>query len=276
MNTPRWKSVRAHWPVPLMVLFTAMVPLRGTTPFAPQDSVDQMRTADSAAAVWAQQSKGPDRAGMIAVAGGSFQMGSDVDGPVHTVTVSDFWIDRCEVTVAQFRAFCNATRRSMPDDPPWGWKEEHPIVGVSWDDAAAYAAWAGKRLPTEAEWEYAARGGRLTHRYRYSGGNVLVDVAWCDANARSMTHPVGTRSPNELGVYDMSGNAAEWCSDYYSGDYYAMSALKDPTGPSRGQYRVVRGGSFLGDEFDCEVTFRRSAVPERALVRYGFRCAASR
>lgn len=217
-----------------------------------------------------------DHLGMIRVEGGSFEMGGDVDKPIHTVTVSDFYIDKYEVTVAQFKQFCEATRRTMPDPPQFGWRDDNPIVFVAWSDAKDYAVWAGKRLPTEAEWEYAARGGKLSKGHRYSGSDDPDQVAWYDANSQKTTHPVGTKEPNELGIYDMSGNAAEWCADYYGGHYYDRSPKKNPTGPTSGSDRVVRGGSFMGDHFDCQVSFRRSMLPLRTSVRNGIRCASSK
>jgi sulfatase modifying factor 1 len=218
----------------------------------------------------------PDHTDMVRVEGGSFEMGGEVDKPIHTVTLSDFYIDKYEVTVAQYRQFCEATRRTMPDPPPFGWRDDNPIVSVAWSDAKDYAAWAGKRLATEAEWEYAARGGKLSKGYRYSGSDDPDHVAWYDLNSQRTTHPIGTKAPNDLGIYDMSGNASEWCSDLYGGAYYARSAKRNPTGPTSGSDRVVRGGSFMGDLYDCRVSFRRSVLQNRHSTRTGFRCALSK
>ncbi len=220
--------------------------------------------------------RGVDHMKMVKVQGGSFEMGGEVDKPIHTVTVSDFYIDKYEVTVAQYKKFCEATRRAMPDPPQFGWSDDNPIIGLTWNEAQEYATSAGKRLPTEAEWEYAARGGKLSKGYRYSGSDDLDKVAWYDANSQKMTHPVGMKAPNELGILDMSGNAAEWCSDMYGGNYYSRSPKENPAGPKSGSDRVVRGGSFMGDLYDCQVSFRRSALPNRGSMRNGFRCASSK
>lgn len=217
-----------------------------------------------------------DHLGMIRVEGGSFQMGGEVDKPIHTVTLSDFYIDKYEVTVGQYKKFCEATRKTIPDPPPFDWRDDNPMILVTWSEASDYAAWAGKRLPTEAEWEYAARGGKLSKGYRYSGSDDPEQVAWYDANSQKTTHPVGTKVANELGIYDMSGNASEWCSDLYGGSYYVRSPKKNPTGPTSGSDRVVRGGSFMGDLYDCQVSFRRSILRNRHSMRTGFRCASSK
>jgi formylglycine-generating enzyme required for sulfatase activity len=217
--------------------------------------------------------------GLIFVEGGTFQMGS-TDGvyggretPVHAVTVSSLYLDATEVTVAQYRAFCTATARSMPSAPYWGWTENNPIVNVSWNDAMAYATWAGKRLPTEAEWEYAARGGTLTHGYTYSGSNTIGDVAWYYPISEIRTQAVGTKTPNELGLYDMSGNVWEWCSDWFDAEYYSVSPSVDPKGPSTGTYRVLRGGSWVNIEISCPVFRRYENAPTDISIRNGFRCA---
>jgi sulfatase modifying factor 1 len=216
--------------------------------------------------------------GMILVAGATFQMGSTFgisnEMPVHAVTVSSFWLDAKEVTVAQYRAFCTATAKSMPTyTPSWGWSDDNPMVLVSWDDATEYAQWAGKRLPTEAEWEYAARGGTLTHRYTYSGSNTIGDVAWYWYNSGSRTNTVGTKPPNELGLYDMSGNVWEWCSDWYDAGYYSVSPSVDPKGPSTGTVRIERGGDWYGADIGCRVAYRIGSSPSGIGVNTGFRCA---
>jgi sulfatase modifying factor 1 len=217
--------------------------------------------------------------GMILVAGGTFQMGSTTGNsdeiPVHAVTVSSFYLDVKEVTVAQYRAFCTATARSMPSAPSWGWSEDNPIVLVSWNDATAYSQWAGKRLPTEAEWEYAARGGNLSHGYTYSGSNTIGDVAWYNSNSGTRTQAVGTKMPNELGLYDMSGNVYEFCSDWYDAGYYSVSPSVNPKGPSTATYRVMRGGSWVIIELDCRVANRDRYTPASFSSIVGFRCAAS-
>jgi sulfatase modifying factor 1 len=214
---------------------------------------------------------------MVLVRGGTFIMGSNkgyvMESPEHAVTLKSFYIDKYEVTVAQYRAFCRSTHRRMPAAPPWGWKDRYPMVGVNWYDATAYAAWAGKRLPTEAEWEFAARGGILSKGYTYSGSNVIDSVAWYESNSKNKAHPVGTKKPNELGIYDMSGNAVEWCSDRYDDNYYSSSPKEDPRGPRFGHDRVLRGGSYRGNPDICRATYRNSRRPRAALEWFGFRCA---
>jgi len=215
--------------------------------------------------------------GMILVAGGTFQMGSVVNAseqPVHNVTLNSFYLDAKEVTVAQYRTFCTATARSMPTlTPPWGWLDNHPITVVNWNDATAYAQWAGKRLPTEAEWEFAARGGNLTHGYTYSGSNTLGDVAWYGSNSGARTQGGGTKTPNELGLYDMTGNVWEWCSDWADMGYYSVSPSVDPKGPSTGMDRVLRGGSYGESVSNCRVAYRNWNKPVLVLYELGFRCA---
>jgi formylglycine-generating enzyme len=216
--------------------------------------------------------------GMIFVQGGTFQMGStsgDSDEqPAHSVTLSSFYMDAKEVTVAQYRTFCTATGRAFPEAPSWGWQDDNPIVIVSWDSAAAYAEWAGKRLPTEAEWEYAARGGRLSQGYTYSGSNSMGTVAWYISNSGHRTQPVGTKMPNELSIYDMSGNVWEWCSDWYDPAYYSTSPLTNPKGPSSGTNRVLRGGCWDHYEYNCRVSDRYWRNPSFGFGYYGgFRCA---
>lgn len=168
--------------------------------------------------------------------------------PVHLVTLSDFYIGKYEVTVAQYRAFVEDLGRRMPKEPEWGWNDRHPIVNVSHLDAEAYCSWLSQkfggnwRLPTEAEWEYAARGGAQSRGYTYAGGNDQDAVGWYGDNAGGQVNAVGKRKANELGIYDMSGNAHELCSDWY-GDYSA-DAQTNPQGPSSGRYRVRRGGAI--------------------------------
>lgn len=198
-----------------------------------------------------------DTTGMVFVKGGIFNMGSTTfenEMPIHEVELDDFYIGRYEVTVKQYREFCEATGRDMPKKPMWGWEDNHPIVGVTWDDASQYAEWAGKRLPTEAEWEYAARGGKSTQHYTYSGGNYAQVVGWYEKNSVEMVQPVGLKKANELGIYDMSGNVWEWCFDHYG--RYQQHRQKNPKGVPQGLNRSIRGGSWFGNQGNLRVANR--------------------
>jgi len=216
---------------------------------------------------------------MIAIAGGSFTMGSSSgdsdEQPTHKVTVSSFSIGKYEVTVAEYKAFCTEAGRSMPDEPSWGWNDKHPMVKVNFNDANAYCNWLSEttgqnyRLPTEAEWEYAARGGQKSSGYTYSGGNDPEEVGWSSDNAGGQTQTVGRKSPNELGLYDMSGNVWEWCKDW-NGEY-TSEAQNNPRGPSSGTTRVLRGGSWYIAAAYCRVASRISYSPENRYFDIGFR-----
>lgn len=199
---------------------------------------------------------------MVPVEGGTFTMGAtseqgsdafDNEKPAHQVTLSDYYIGQTEVTQALWKAVMG----SNPSDSN-SKGDNLPVEQVSWDDCQVFIQnlnqLTGKqfRLPTEAEWEYAARGGRKSRGYKYAGGNNIDLVAWCGDNSGNRTHTVATKQANELGVYDMSGNVEEWCSDWYDG--YQSSSQSDPQGPSSGSSRVNRGGSCYGDARDCRVS----------------------
>ncbi|MFN8345819.1 MAG: SUMF1/EgtB/PvdO family nonheme iron enzyme [Spirosomataceae bacterium] len=206
------------------------------------------------------------------VKGGTFQMGRrandttrDTQKPTddevpHPVTVDDFSICKYEVTVEQFRNFCEDTGRAMPAGQV---QDDHPVTNVTWDEAVAYCSWLSEktgehfRLPTEAEWEYAARGGIKSTGTIYSGSNTLSDVGWY--NSRSIM-PVGQKKPNELELYDMSGNAWEWCSDWYGPYTVTKEPVLNPTGPAQqtgtNTVRVHRGGSYAYGALYCRVAFR--------------------
>jgi formylglycine-generating enzyme required for sulfatase activity len=228
----------------------------------------------------AQSQKTAKQHNMVLVVGGRFQMGDDhgyeMEKPVHTVIMKSFYIDKYEVTVKEYQRFCLETHRAMPKKPTWGWHDDFPISNVSWDDATAYAAWAGKRLPTEAEWEFAARGGILSKGYKYSGSDNIDEVAWYDENSKNTVHAVGTKKPNELSLFDMTGNVVEWCADKYDGNYYSVSPKQDPQGPHIGSDRVLRGGSYIGDTDDCRIAKRFSRKLGISLIRFGFRCAMNK
>ncbi len=231
-----------------------------------------------------EETKQPDdsyfeaiKAKMVLVKGGTFQMGSneyDSEKPVHPVTVSDFYISKYEVTFDEYDAFCEATKRQKPADQGWG-RGKRPVINVSWEDATAYCKWlsekTGKnyRLPTEAEWEYAARGGAKSEGFEYSGSDDLDKVAWYSSNSKNQTHPVGQKKANELGLYDMSGNVWEWVQDWY-GDY-SSKAQTNPKGPGSGASRVLRGGSWIGYDDYCRVADRDGGIPILRDYDFGFR-----
>ncbi|MDR1847375.1 MAG: formylglycine-generating enzyme family protein [Bacteroidales bacterium] len=213
---------------------------------------------------------------MVFVKGGTFSMGSN-DGdsdekPVHSVTVSGFYIGKYEVTQAQWKAV-------MGNNPSNFKGDNLPVENVSWNDVQEFIrklnAKTGKnyRLPTEAEWEFAARGGNSSNGYTYSGSNSIGSVAWYDGNSGNKTHSVGTKQANELGIYDMSGNAWEWCSDWYGG--YSSGSQTNPRGANSGSYRVLRGGSWYYDSSFCRVAIRDYNTPDIRNYIIGFRLACS-
>ena len=226
---------------------------------------------------------------MVFVQGGRFRMGSvDVWNakPVHEVELDDFYIGKYPVTQSQWKAV-------MGTNPSHFKGDLHPVENVSWEDAQEFISKLSSltskafRLPTEAEWEYAARGGQKSRGYTYSGSDTLRDVAWYDSKAglkmenelstnerrSKKTHPVGRKKPNELGIYDMSGNVYEWCSDWYDRDYYERSPLRNPQGPTTGVMRIFRGGCFLSGQDDCCCASRISIIPCGGCDGMGFRLA---
>lgn len=202
---------------------------------------------------------------MVPVEGGTFTMGvtSEQGGyagdKAHQVTLSNYYIGQTEVTQALWKAV-------MGSNPSDSKGDNLPVEQVSWDDCQVFIQnlnqLTGKqfRLPTEAEWEYAARGGRKSRGYKYAGGNDIGLVAWYTDNSGNETHTVATKQANELGVYDMSGNVEEWCSDWY-GDYQS-SSQSDPQGPSSGSNRVSRGDCYFSDARDCRVSNRSYNLPD--------------
>ena len=227
----------------------------------------------------------------VLVEGGTFTMGDTWGGgdsderPTHKVTFTyDFYIGKYEVTFDEYDAFCNATGKSKASDSGWG-RGTRPVINVTWWDAIDYCNWlsekeklpkaydsdgnlldkdgritidpskvVGYRLPTEAEWEYAARGGNKSRGYQYAGSSTVGDVAWYDSNSGGKTQEVGKKAPNELGIYDMSGNVWEWCSDWY-GNYPSVEAV-NPTGLKSGSCSVLRGGACNCDAWDCRSAYR--------------------
>jgi len=333
-------------------ILSCLVVIVGIMGCRPPASVHVPSSSHEPQAKQSQPPPGEAPEGMVWIPGGKFLMGSDSgkpsERPVHEVAVDGFWMDRHEVTNAQFARFVEATRyvtiaerQLNPKDfpgvpsselvpfspvftPPEGavnyrrpnwWKpvqgaywrrpeglgssikgkENHPVVHVCWHDAVAYCKWAGKRLPTEAEWEFAARGGLVQKEFVWGdelkpGGKWMANIWQGDfpktntvedgfaATAPSMSFP-----PNGYGLYDMSGNVWEWCEDWYNPHYYSVSPTVNPQGPLRGApaadadipAKVQRGGSFLCDDTYCwnyRPYSRHSSTPDSAANHIGFRC----
>jgi len=195
---------------------------------------------------------------MIFVEGGTFQMGSSsgesIEMPIHAVTLSAFYIGKYEVTQAQWKAVMESTRSYFKDC------DHCPVEYVTWDDVQVFIrklnVQTGKnyRLPSEAEWEYAAKGGKHSKGYTYSGSNDINDVAWYDGNSDRKTHEVGKKLANELGIFDMSGNVWEWCYDLYGS--YNNTDQKNPYGSPTGWWRVHRGGNWFLGAYDCRSASR--------------------
>ena len=204
--------------------------------------------------------------------------------PVHTVDLDEFLIDAFEVTNAQFQACveaggCQNSGRFRLTDPDL---VDHPIVLVSWNEAADYCTWRDARLPTEAEWEMAARGGLAGQEYPWGSDLTGERANFCDINCDETvnlddgfaeTAPVGSFMPNEFGLYDMAGNAMEWVMDLYLDTYYVISPLENPTGPAQGDQNVVRGGSFFQESLFLRVAGRSPTGPQNVSWDLGFRCA---
>lgn len=221
--------------------------------------------------------------GMVLIPAGEFEMGDHFDEgdsdelPVHTVYLDAFYVDVYEVTNAQYQEFMDATGHSEPRY----WSNstynapDYPVVGVYWHDAVAYAEWAGKRLPTEAEWEKAARGGLVGNRYPWGDDISHDDANYYSTGGKDIWNgpsPVGSFAPNGYGLYDMVGDVYEWCADWYDGSYYANSPKQNPRGPDSDEFRVLRGGSWYDTPFSLRVSLRLYLNPTRTLDLFGFRC----
>jgi formylglycine-generating enzyme required for sulfatase activity len=232
---------------------------------------------------------------MVLIPAGEFLMGSEDaeaqpdEQPVHQVFLPAYYIDRYEVTNMHYQRFVLATGRPAPfvDRPwaePYNWKGSAypegkgtcPVVLVSWEDAQAYAGWIGKRLPTEAEWEKAARGVLARKKFPYGDTLEMSNANYNKGFLRDKgMKPVGSFEPNSFGLYDMAGNVWEWCRDWYEDTYYKNSLKQEPPGPLEGMYRVCRGGSWVNDTNFLRCSQRGKNAPDSRSHVTGFRCALS-
>jgi formylglycine-generating enzyme required for sulfatase activity len=221
---------------------------------------------------------------MILIPGGEFIMGKNTSypsdwSPEHSVKVDSFYMDAREITNQEYYAFCQATGHALPEF--WGMDRvnsgagfpDHPVVGVSCYDAEAYAKWTGKRLPTEAEWEYAARGG-LAGKNFPTGDQVDSTQANYGKKYKGILR-TGSFAPNGYGLYDMAGNVWEWVSDFYGHDYYQHSPEVNPAGPDNGRFKVIRGGGWHSGTMCIQTYFRNGLSGSWVDFAVGFRCARS-
>jgi formylglycine-generating enzyme required for sulfatase activity len=218
---------------------------------------------------------------MVYVEGGTFMMGADDEDahaweqPIHKVTIDSLYISKYLVTQRQWAAIMSYNPSKFKGDL------QRPVERVSWLDCQYFIKRlnlkTGKRyrLPTEAEWEYVARGGQKSKGYKYAGSDDIDKVAWYWDNADKITHTVGEKQMNELGLYDMSGNVFEWCSDWYDSDYYGNSPLANPQGPDNGTYRVARGGCRGYSGNFCRVVHRYGEESFRRAHNFGLRLVYS-
>ncbi|WP_300566128.1 SUMF1/EgtB/PvdO family nonheme iron enzyme [Flavobacterium sp.] len=251
-----------------------------------------------------KQSKNP-MLQMLKIEGGTFWMGSSDDNKIaendeqkkHEVKVNSFELNKLEVTVWEWKDYCTKTKKKLPAKPMWGWNDNNPITNVTWIEAVNYCNWLSKqdglkpaytiagpsfncdftangyRLPTEAEWEFAAKGGTKSKNHIFAGSDDSNEVAWFIKNSTRKPHTVGTKMPNELGLYDMNGNVWEWCWDWYNKDYYKTEDGNNPQGPLRGEKKSVRGGSWDSQLNYLRTANRISTSPEKTNEFYGFRLA---
>ncbi len=214
---------------------------------------------------------------MVLVPSGIFSMGNNAglfgdEKPAHSVVLDSFYIGKYEVTQALWKDIMNA-------NPSLDKGDSLPVENITWLEVQNFLTKLNEktglnyRLPTEAEWEFAARGGNQNHDYTYCGSNNALDVAWHKVNSGNKTHPVGLKNGNELGIYDMSGNVWEWCSDWYGSTYYSTSPQSNPKGPASGDQKITRGGSFSSDSTNIRNTCRFFALPNSGGVFIGFRLA---
>jgi formylglycine-generating enzyme len=245
-----------------------------------------------------------DMSQFVLIESGDYQMGAAIsheahETPLHQVRVPAYYIARTELTLADYDRYCDSTHSPKPSDNGWG-RDKHPACNVSWLDAIKYCNWLSKqqkvspayriqgdtitwidtaygyRLPTEAEWEYAARGGKASKTTVYAGGEKPDGLAWYKANSNNQSQVVATKTANELGLYDMNGNLWEWCWDIYDASYYQHSPLDHPHGAETGAYRVMRGGAFYNEAEYITVSTRQYHGAAFKQTSVGFRLARTK
>ena len=218
---------------------------------------------------------------MVLIPAGEFMMGKNTTGPSdwqpeHNVRIKSFYMDKNEVSNQQYYDFCIATKNQLPQF--WGLKEfksgmdfpDYPVVGVSYFDAEKYARWSGKRLPTEAEWEYAARGGMIGKNFPF--GDQIDSTKVNYGKKYKGILKIGSFQPNGFGLYEITGNVWEWTTDFYSSDYYSSSPVDNPKGPDRGRFKVIRGGSWHSGAMCVQTYYRNGLSPSWVDFAVGFRC----
>ena len=224
---------------------------------------------------------------MVEVRGGTFTMGASSaseswgdDRPTHKVTVDDYYIGETTVTQGFWQAIMGTTLTDFASQLgvcTYGVGDDYPMYFISWDDCEEFIGKLNEitqmnfRLPTEAEWEFACRGGKNSKKYKYSGSNDIDEVAWYSDNSNASTQPVATKAPNELGIYDMSGNVWEWCSDWFG--FYTRDSQDNPTGPASGDDRVMRGAGFSSYADETLLHTRYYGNPAKCYNNFGFRLA---
>jgi formylglycine-generating enzyme required for sulfatase activity len=264
---------------PLASLSIASATKKNTAPTEPPIAQHSARigkpTSASAFSAKAQPSQTKALSGMVWIPGGRFVMGSPEgvgntnEHPQHAVIVNGFYMDTTEVTQAEYTRVMGVNPSRFKENAAC------PVENVTWNDAMTYCRKVGKRLPTEAEWEYACRAGSTT--LNYWGGDRNEKHAWYRENSEQINHPmaVGRKKPNKFGLYDMIGNVWEWCSDWFDSTYYEISPLQNPQGPDSGMHRVFRGGSWLNNVATLRSAIRDGAVPEDQSGLFGFRCVST-
>lgn len=235
--------------------------------------------------------------------GRTFDMGSKngsfSEKPVRDVSVGNFIFGIKEITMGEYLEFCEkkGDGNLIPNTPPWGWGKEFPAAGISWFDAVEFCNWKsdkenlvpcykkvgtnvtwnqsanGYRLPTEAEWEFIAKEGQMNYPYLYAGSNDITSIGWTSRNSEEVAHKVGSSTPNNLGVYDLTGNVWEWCWDWYSPTYFQKKENDNPLGPSTGTTRVLKGGAWSSD--DTTISSRYFQNPDTKSFDIGFRIVRS-